>query len=140
MFVEAVGYLGIVLLTESTAVQDLRQWLDGRRAALAGRPPTQALDDDVAVERAAVTSVLQRATALDRTGSFVPSDASMEEGLVEPISNFAFLLSDVVKTYPPAFCGSRAKHAVQGMTLGIRTGERFGLLGAWICNDWYFPL
>lgn len=150
MFVEAVGYFAIVLITESKHLKDFQHWLHQRRVQVSStRPDLDAPKDaDVAAESdriAEMLALLSPSPPSDPEGTPVPSLSNAEpvhEGgpsldvieagsanKVEDVNEFSIVLAKLVKSYPPTFLGGETKHAVQGMSLALRKGERFGLLG-----------
>ena len=105
MSLQMIGFLLIVLISESFIIRELYYRIDQFLSRLAGPPPPSKLqeDDDVI-------------------------DENMKLHDVNP-NSYALLLRNLIKTYPsPILCG-KAKHAVRGITLGCQIGETFGLLG-----------
>eukprot|EP01041_Mallomonas_annulata_P006632 gene6631-13438_t len=105
MMAEAVGFFGIVLLSESAVVRTVFYWFDSLMARSSGPPPAPKTAED--------------------------ADVITEKLLLEHVnpSQYALLVRDLVKTYPPSILCGQAKHAVRGVTLGCPIGETFGLLG-----------
>ena len=102
---ESIGYFLVVLLTELPLIRGLLHSFDVYRSKQAGAPPSPKHPTDI--------------------------DVLQEEELVarEDPCRFSLFLREIVKTYPPAFFGSKPKFAVRGISLAIPMGERFGLLG-----------
>lgn len=105
MFVQAIGYFSIVLMTESTFIRQIGYSLDNFRIQLSKPPPPLRVpeDADVQVER-------------ERLADLSPD-------------SYALLLRDLTKTYPSGILCGQVKHAVRGVSLGCPVGETFGLLG-----------
>ena len=104
MGVEAIGYLSIVLISESEAFKGAWFFLEQLQVSSAESicPPLHE-DEDVILEQ-------QRMNKLD------PGEISL-------------YMRNLTKTYPSSiFCG-KVKHAVRGVSLGCSVGETFGLLG-----------
>ena len=116
MFIEAIGYFSLVLLTESTMYRRAMYWIEKQRALLVlkksvmestdefGNVVPTVLDEDVLIEEEAVKGTQEK-------------------------ENFALCIQDLIKIYPSTFFGGKPKHAVRGLTLGCSYGERFGFLG-----------
>ena len=104
MGVEAIGFLAIVLLSESETFKYIWFFLEQIQVSFSGSiPPALHEDEDVILEQ-------QRMNKLD------PGEISL-------------YMRNLTKTYPSSiFCG-KVKHAVRGVSLGCSVGETFGLLG-----------
>jgi ABC-type multidrug transport system ATPase subunit len=116
MVLQALGYMALVLFTESPYYRNAAYWLERQRALLVLKK-----------------SVME---ATDVDGNLIPVDKDedilIEEDVVAKTANkgdFALCIENLVKIYPSNFVGGKAKHAVRGLTLGCQSGERFGFLG-----------
>ncbi len=118
MFIEAVGYFGIILLTEFSLLRRAGHWVERQRALLVGAPPgmKHAVDRDVQAER-------------DRVDAMDLSERDAEEQVSPDLQHNALIMRNLVKIYPPSVLGGEPKHAVRGVSLACPLGERFGLLG-----------
>eukprot|EP00607_Mallomonas_marina_P003029 CAMPEP_0182435118 /NCGR_PEP_ID=MMETSP1167-20130531/73830_1 /TAXON_ID=2988 /ORGANISM="Mallomonas Sp, Strain CCMP3275" /LENGTH=401 /DNA_ID=CAMNT_0024625795 /DNA_START=980 /DNA_END=2185 /DNA_ORIENTATION=- len=105
MAAETIIFFGLVLLSESSFMRSLMVGWDSVRSKNASTVPAPKIaeDEDVTSER-------------ERLQASEPED-------------FALLLRNLVKTYPPSIIGGQAKFAVRGVSLGCPVGETFGLLG-----------
>lgn len=109
MLAESFGYLAILLLSESSYFQNLLHWIDKKRTPGSMEPvgnfenQISTIDEDVELENI-------------RIRKSNPSD-------------FALMLKNISKIYPPTVFGGDAKYAVKQLSLGCAPSERFGLLG-----------
>eukprot|EP00981_Chlorochromonas_danica_P000854 scaffold204_cov208-Ochromonas_danica.AAC.1 len=159
MFLEAIGYGCIVLLSESSTI---RVWMGKYNSYQARKygpppPPKNEIDDDVKAEEETVRKYDTRARRSNRLNQeaispmFDPEHADstpapsspsivematvrddssdLEEGSQNDLPRLALLISDLVKTYVPLDFSGKPKYAVRGLSLACSEGERFGLLG-----------
>lgn len=107
MAAQAVGYFGVILLTEFPPLQNLIYSIQRYRSVnvRAIPPPAQQPDEDV----------LKEAEHINDDGF--------------PSEDYALVIKNLVKTYPATVLGGKPKHAVRGVSFACKNGERFGLLG-----------
>lgn len=151
MLAEAVGYFGIVLLTEFPPLLHLGYWLERKRVSYIAvpPPPLHGVDKDVQDEQERVKSIpvvdltrtqqpprmldyfFKRQHPASAEPQTLPPADDVEVATTPEISttNCSLLIRDLVKTYPPSLLGGQPKHAVRGVSLACSDGERFGLLG-----------
>jgi ABC-type multidrug transport system fused ATPase/permease subunit len=100
-------------------------------------------DSDVITEDKRVKSILDESVV--KMNSTSKSDRKVENALTEekidsripsyqePVQNLllqsSLLLYRLSKTYPPTIWGGTSKQALKGLSLNLRPGEKFGLLG-----------
>ncbi|RYG65484.1 ATP-binding cassette domain-containing protein, partial [archaeon] len=152
MLLEAVGYLGLVLLSESALIKELTASRHLHQASryLPCPPPKRDPDDDVVDEEKRVQSylaalhtihhskpqaraVVSNPATANQAANIEPdaSDISRREYLHycrSKVKHLALLISDLVKVYVP-LQGDQPKYSVRGLSLACMEGERFGLLG-----------
>ncbi len=109
MLIESIGYLSIVLLTESSYFQNFLHWIDKKRSQ----------------------NIWESLKQLNNQGVTIDEDVEIENTLIRNSNpgDFSLMLRDISKIYPPTVLGGVAKHAVKQLNLGCPPSERFGLLG-----------
>ena len=105
------------MCSESFFYRQLGTWIERKRALM-------ALNKVVVANTANVDGIMP-------PSSYKDEDVLFEEESVQNTdrSQLALCIENLVKIYPSPFLAGKAKHAVRGLTLGCRVGERLGFLG-----------
>lgn len=111
MVILGAAYGSLVCLTESSRIKAIAAAIDQRRVRAHPPPPRQTTDEDVQHEEEIVRHYVTAHSAAQQ----------MEEG-----GSLALLISGLIKTFLKQ---GQPRHALRGLSLACRVGERFGLLG-----------
>lgn len=137
MFVEAIGYFLMVLLSETSVMRTLDDRILRLRGVEKFYPPprTTPTDDDVAAEEAKVKRLLahfSQQTSMVAATNGTNGDFECVNQLDEATDHanrIVLLLDNLIKTYPSLDARAKPKYAVRGISLACYDNERFGLLG-----------
>ena len=97
-------------------------WIERERALIALRKPSVKITDSVSGTYNSQSSTKEDEKDIDIANEF-------ETVTKTDINQYALCINNLIKIYPSKYLGGVAKHAVRGLTLGCRDGERLGLLG-----------
>lgn len=131
LFAQAVGYMLMVLLSETPYVRNLGDAVMRWQGVDKLLPPPRAtpIDDDVKQEEELVRGLTDqlREQELLLGAEGAAKQASVEAG--GGVSDVVLVIDQLVKTYPSLDARAKPKYAVRGMSLACYDNERFGLLG-----------
>lgn len=148
MTAEAIGYFSIILIIESSFFTQFMHDIHKHRndnVTMTETSNHNDIDEDIVQEVQRIANYMQL-SSVDESYDNIPTHEDGCENIREEkeavgnenlknssktIGEYILIMENIRKTYITSFLTSvgNVKHALRGITFGIKRGERFGLLG-----------